>query len=294
MDRVVNMPSKLSQAINERGIIIRSNTEAIKDDTSIMRDEIDLAKHRDVIAWISSTNFPAQQSDFISRVQEGTGQWFLAAPEIAQWLGQSNPTLFCPGIPGAGKTTIAAITINHLLKTVQSDSIGVAYVYCNYKAREQDATSLLAAILKQLIQTQPSLSKPIEELYNQHSKQGTRPLADDIFTALQLVLESFSAAYVIIDALDECPDNDGTRHHFLAKLRDLQAKTKLRLMATSRFIPGIMDEFKDALNLEIQASEEDVKRFIAGQIYRLPKCIQRDTALQNLIQEKILAAVDGM
>jgi hypothetical protein len=65
-------------------------------------------------------------------------------------------------------------------------------------------------------------------------------------------------------------------------------------MATSRFIPEIVDWFNKGLKLEVQASKEDVKRFVAGQIYQLPKCIQRDPALQEVVQEKIVEAVDGM
>jgi hypothetical protein len=65
-------------------------------------------------------------------------------------------------------------------------------------------------------------------------------------------------------------------------------------MVTARFIPDIEDAFKAALRLEVQASREDVKRFIAGQTYRLPACIQRSTALQDMVQEKILEAVEGM
>ena len=65
-------------------------------------------------------------------------------------------------------------------------------------------------------------------------------------------------------------------------------------MATSRFIPEIVDGFREALSLEVQASNEDVKRFVAGQTFRLPNCIQRNLALQNLVQEKIVEAVDGM
>jgi ethanolamine ammonia-lyase large subunit len=50
---------------------------------------------------------------------------------------------------GAGKTIIAAMAVDHLMKTVQSSSVGVAYVYLNYKAqKEQNATNLLAALLK--------------------------------------------------------------------------------------------------------------------------------------------------
>ena len=247
------------------------------------------------MAWISPTDFPAQQSDFIGRRQQGTGQWFLDASEVAQWLGQSKGTLFCPGIPGAGKTMIAAIAVDHLLKTAQSSSIGVAYLYCNYKAQEeQDTTNLLAAILKQLVQAQPSLMGLVEYLHLQHLKQGTRPSVDEIFKALQSVLAKFSVVHIVIDALDECRNSDGTRRLFLAKLRELQAKTDLRLMITSRLIPDVVDEFKTALRLEVQASDEDVRRFVASQIDRLPKCIQRDTALQELVQGKIIEAVNGM
>ncbi|KAF2174931.1 hypothetical protein K469DRAFT_724913 [Zopfia rhizophila CBS 207.26] len=267
---------KLSQAIKD-------DTRAIKDDVTSVRINVDDAEH----------HYPAQQSDIIKRRQEGTGHWFLNAHEVARWLNEAKATLFCPGIPGAGKTMIAAIAIDHLLNTVQSSSVGVAYVYCNYKAQEeQDATSMLAAILKELAQTQPSIVEPLERLHKQHTDRGTRPSLDEVFGALRDAIVRCSTVYIMIDALDEC--QDGTRHQFLAKLRDLQAGRDIRLMATSRFIPEIVDGFKEALRLEVQAGKEDVKRFVAGQIYRLPRCIQRDPALQEMVQEKIVEAVEGL
>jgi hypothetical protein len=153
---------------------------------------------------------------------------------------------------------------------------------------------MLAAILKQLVQARPSLAGPVERLHKQHADKGTRPSPDEVFNALQDVLAHYSAVHVVVDALDECRDSDGTRRQFLAKLRDLQEGQDVRLMATSRFIPEIADWFTEALKLEVQASKEDVKRFVAGQICRLPRCIQRDPALQEIIQEKIVEAVDGM
>jgi hypothetical protein len=97
-----------------------------------------------------------------------------------------------------------------------------------------------------------------------------------------------------VDALDECQEEDGTRSHLLATLRDLQRKADMRLMVTSRFIPDIENEFRLALRLEIRTSDADVKRFVIGQTYRLPKCVQRDNHLQRVVQEKIIKAVDGM
>jgi len=210
------------------------------------------------------------------------------------WLRQPKATLFCPGIPGAGKTIIAAIVIEHL-KKLQSSSVGVAYVYCNYKAQqEQDSTSLLAAILKQLVQARPSLVELVEQLLQQHVNRGTKPSSDEMFEALRSVLAIYSTVHVVIDALDECRDHDGTRRQFLSNLRNLQAETNLNLMATSRFIPDIVDEFSRAIMIKVRASDEDVKQFVAGQIYRLPHCIRRDSTLQELVQNKIVEAADGM
>jgi Cdc6-like AAA superfamily ATPase len=201
--------------------------------------------------------------------------------------------LFCPGIPGAGKTMIAATAIDYVLNTVQNSSCGVAYVYCNYKAREeQDVSSLLAAILKQLVQGQLSTVDYIEQLYQKHAGRGTKPSLDEICSALRDVLTQYPSVYVVVDALDEC--QEGVRRQFLAELQDLQVARDVRLMATSRFIPDIEHAFNKAPRLEVRASRKDIKRFVVGQTYRLPTCIQRSTILQEMVQEQISNAVDGM
>ncbi|KAF1935174.1 hypothetical protein EJ02DRAFT_416166, partial [Clathrospora elynae] len=251
-------------------------SQAIINDTGIVRKTLDDVEHRRLVDWISPTDYPAQQSDIIKRRQEDTGQWFLEAPQVARWLSEAKGTLFCPGIPGAGKTMVAAIAIDHLLKSAQNSSHGVAYVYCNYKAQaEQDSSSILAAILKQLVQGRPSTVESVERLQKQHASRGTRPSPDEIYSALR-------------------DNSDGTRARFLTKIRDLQKGQDVCIMATSRFIPEIEDEFREALILEVRANREDVKRFVAGQIYRLPGCIQRSHALQEIVQKHIVEAVDGM
>jgi NACHT domain len=281
--------------------VIKDNTSLILKDISALRMGVDAIQQgqsrqqlHDILEWISSTDFPAQQSDFIARRQDGTGLWFLHSPEFSEWIHGSNRTLFCPGIPGAGKTIMAATTIDYLLRTLQSDAIGVAYIYCSYKGKsDQNTTSLLAAILKQLVQAQPSIAEPVTRLYDDHANR-TRPLLEEILSALQSILTNYSSVYIVVDALDECQEMDGTRSQLLAKLRDLQCKADMRLMVTSRFIPDIENEFKLALRLEVRASDADVKQFVMGQMFRLPKCVQRDKELQRVVQDKIVEAVDGM
>ncbi|MCJ1471194.1 hypothetical protein MMC07_009842, partial [Pseudocyphellaria aurata] len=300
---------KLCQAIKECTDMIRSNTEAAQVDIGfiqthtlttesrldVIRQEQDRAGFEKCMGWLSSTDFPAQQSDLISRRQEGTGNWFLDTPEFTEWLHEPNGTLFCPGIPGAGKTMMTAIAMDYLLKKVCNGDVAVAYVYCNYKAQvDQNTAGLLAAILKQLVQARPSFAEPVEKLHEKHAKRETKPSVEEIFRALQSVLAKYSSVYIAVDALDECPDRDGTRRQLLAKLRALQDRADLRLLATSRFNPNIVGEFSAALTLEIRARDGDIKRYVAGEIYRLPKCIQRDETLIDMVQDKIVQAVDGM
>lgn len=188
---------------------------------------------------------------------------------------------------------VAAIAIDQLLDLAPNGGYGVAYVYCNYKSQgDQDTIGILAAILKQLGQGRPSALSPVERLHQKHSSRRTKPSLDDVCNALREVVSQLPRVYIVVDALDECQSE--TRRQLVAKLRDLQAVADVRLMATSRFIPDIEDAFRLAPRLEVKASDEDVKRFVAGQTCRLPACIQRSVALQKMVQEKIVEAVDGM
>lgn len=278
--------------------LIQTHVCTIESGVFGIRQEQDRAQHEKLMEWISPTDFPAQQSDFIACRQEGTGQWFHHSFEFTEWLHGPNKTLFCPGIPGAGKTMISAIAVDHLLTKVTkvtSDAVGIACVYCNYKVQDnQTAAGLLAAILKQLVHARLSIAEPVDRLHKKHANRGTKPSLEEIFGALQSVIIKYSSVYIVVDALDECSNRNGTRCQFLAQLRDLQSKTGVRLMATSRVLPDIMHEFSAALRLDIRASDADVKQFVAGQIDRLPNCIKRDKMLQEMVQEKIMEGVGGM
>ena len=243
--------------------------------------------------WLSPIDFPAQQHDIISRRQEGTGQWFLDTPEFKRWLQGSDKTLFCPGIPGAGKTMMAAIAIDHLCRTTRSDEMGVAYLFCSYKSQtDQSAASLFAALLKQLVWNRPEIATPITQIHELHSKR--KPSFSDILQALQSVFSAYTTTFIVVDALDECSDRDGARGKLIDKLHELQAGKDVRLLFTSRSIFEITRKFDSKSTLEIHASEEDVKRFVAGRITDLPACIQNDEELQRTVQSKIVKAVNGM
>jgi hypothetical protein len=108
------------------------------------------------------------------------------------------------------------------------------------------------------------------------------------------ICSAYSTVYLVVDALDECTDRNGARKKFVNKLRELQAMTPLRLLITSRFNPEIEKWFKSDLKLEIRASSNDVRRYVAGQVPRLPNCVQRNCELIQEIPDRIAEDVDGM
>jgi Cdc6-like AAA superfamily ATPase len=254
-------------------------------------------EYQTIIDWLTPIDYAPQQSDYISRRQEGTGQWLLKSNEFKKWVNQSNQTLFCPGIPGAGKTIIASIVVDDLYAKFQNDaSVGLAYIYCNFRRQqEQKPNDLLASLLKQLVQEQPFIPENVKSLYERHKDKRTRPSLDEISKALHSIVAGYSRVFIIVDALDECQGSNGDRKRFLAELFDLQARTGASLLTTSRFIPEIVKEFEErSVQLEVRASDDDLQRYLDGHMTKLPSFVSRNADLQNEVKIAIINAVDGM
>jgi predicted ATPase len=270
---------------------------ATKDGVDRLHVRQDDQERRSILDWLTPIDYALQQSDFINRRQEGTGQWLLSSNEFQKWLKTSKQTLFCPGIPGAGKTIITSIVIDELCAKFQNDaSVGIAYIYCNFRRQqEQKPPDLLASLLKQLIQEQSFMPENVNSLYEHHKDKRTRSSFDEISKALDSVVADYSRTFIIIDALDEYQISDGGREWFLAKIFDLQARTGANLFATSRFIPKIVKEFKGrSTRLEIRASDNDLQRYLDGHMLKLPSFVSRNADLQKEVKTAIINAVNGM
>ena len=178
----------------------------------------------------------------------------------------------------------------------QTDSsIGIAYLYCNFKrSYEQKLEDLLLSLLKQLAQGRSLIPDDVRLLYDRLKCQRTRPSTDEISKALYSVISSFSRVFIIIDALDECQANDRYRHRLISEIFNLQAKRGVNLFATSRFIPEVTNEFKSGAWLEIRASDDDLRIYLDGRMSRLPKCVSSSPDLQEKIKNSIVKTVKGM
>ena len=249
-----------------------------------------------VLNWLTPVDYASQQDDYYSRRQEGTGQWLLDSVKFQDWRESSKKTLFCPGIPGAGKTILTSIVVDNLIAMFGRDpTIGLAYIYCNFKRKdEQKLNDLLASLLKQLAQGLPSLPASVEELYERHKREKSRPSLYEIAKCIQSVVALFSKVFILVDALDECQSSDDCRASFLEEIFNLQEKCIVNVFATSRFIPEVTREFEDSDWLEIRATEQDVRMYLNGHLKPRKAFLKKNIELQNEIKEKIATATMGM
>ncbi|KAB8208120.1 hypothetical protein BDV34DRAFT_58181 [Aspergillus parasiticus] len=248
-------------------------------------------EYQTVLDWLTTTDYSSKQNDSIRRRHKGTLDWLLRSREFNEWMTGNNLTLLCPGKPGAGKTTATSLVIDFLSKKLQQpSSIGIAYVYFNFRERQkQQVEDLLLSMLKQLVR--PHDLEGIRTFYQNHMQMRTRPTFNDILDILTEVVAGFSRAFLVVDALDECH----TPSRFLSVLSELQARTRAKLFATSRFIPEIMSSFSGCLSIEIKPTDGDIEKYLAENMpHELRSIVLEEPGMDRDIITGIVKASDGM
>ena len=182
-----------TSAIVDTASDIKSDTTALRNDTAIRH------KH-ELMRWICPIDYHVQHQDFIARHQTGTGQWFLQDTKFQGWDRSKDATLFCPGMPGAGKTIMAALVIDHLLRSQRVTNEPVTFIYCNYKRQsEKSANHMLSSILRQVIDIQPGVGKLVQDFYTSQTGRRTTPSRDEIEQILKAASKGLQGLTIIID-----------------------------------------------------------------------------------------------
>lgn len=187
-----------------------------------------------------------------------------------------------------------AILVKHLMEKIRrDDTVGVAYLYYNFKRQnDQKAEQMLANLIKQLAQMSKPFPEPVHQLRERHGPTKTRPLIGELCDTLTVVIQSFSRVYILIDALDEGDDSERT--NFLGQMFAVQEKTGFNLFATSRTINTIAATFDGSLSRNISPTRHDVFQFLNSRMSELPLFVADDITLQNEIKASVESAIGGM
>ncbi|XXG95875.1 hypothetical protein Hte_002147 [Hypoxylon texense] len=242
-----------------------------------------------MLDWLSPLDHGSQQSSILTKWHPETNQWFLGSDTLQEWLENRGKSLYCPGIPGAGKTVLTSTVINYLNDRFSTrQDVGIAYLYCTF-SRKETLEDYLTSLLKQLARKQHSrFLGTARDLYEKHRLKGTRPSYHELSHALQtgLTLATYDRVFIIIDALDECTIDNECRVKLIREVSSLQAKHGVNIFATSRIITEIAEQFQNALVMPIRAADNDMKMYMDKRL-----SAQDDELFGNDIRETIISKV---
>ncbi|EGX45834.1 hypothetical protein AOL_s00117g39 [Orbilia oligospora ATCC 24927] len=264
-------------------------------DIKLIHSNMDKEENRQIISWLTGTDYESIHADYRKKRMSGTGEWITDSTEFLEWLRGDKQTLFCTGRPGAGKTIITTIVIDWLQEVMPHEDngdIGIAHIYFNYKRHGGETVeTIIANLLGQLSRRLSSMPSSVRDLYERDAK-GQNPKIEQYLEALSSVAALYSKVLILVDALDEC--HLGERRRFLTQIFNFQTKSGANLFMTSRDIPDINEYFGESLKLEISGREEDLQKYMEGSLPDLPRILSQKPELWEQIQRKTLKAADGI
>ncbi|KAK1540052.1 uncharacterized protein CCOS01_01366 [Colletotrichum costaricense] len=285
----ITLLNTLKSASDSR--VIQSTKQAVDS----MHHEQVSKRQQEILEWLTPSNYSSQQRDYFSTRHPETASWLLESKEF-EWVANRGQTLLCHGMPGAGKTIMTSVVIDHLTQRFREEPrVGIAYVYCNFKDTErQDCHDLLSSLAKQLAQSCSEFPQSLETLYDKHQKRNTSRSTQETIDLLQVLSSCYESIFIVVDALDECDRN--ARQAFLPEILRLQQRSQVNIFATTREIPEILEskEFENSISVEIRAIQEDVLRYTSDRMTRMQSFVRNNLDLQKEIRHTIAEKVNGM
>lgn len=124
--------AEISTIIADMSIMVSETRSKVNEIMTAIRNE----RSMQLLDRLSPVNFWGKQQDVHILAQKGTGTWIFDDPAFKSWLDGRNGVLWYRGIPGAGKTVLTSIIINHLKESFEHQSVGVAWIYFNYREKD--------------------------------------------------------------------------------------------------------------------------------------------------------------
>lgn len=162
------------------------------------------------------------------------GKGALAA---AVFRCRSSANCLCYQTAGSGKSILSSSVVKHLQEQCAADpETALAYFFLSFSdSKKQSVVEMLASLIKQLCASRPDTPETVKSL-SEYKDKGGRPDTRTLEAALLATVRGFSAAFIVVDALDECPTLTKERAKLLSSLGRIIAAMpdNLHIICTSR------------------------------------------------------------
>ena len=183
----------------------------------------------------------------------------------------------------------------------------LAYFYFTFKDEEKrDSRALLSSLLNQLSNQSDQFRDILRRSYSEHQDGSTQPHSDALLLCLKdmLTMARSVPVYLILDALDECPDDSGAlksrspRGKVLSVVAELVKLRlpNLRLCITSRPEVDIRTIIKPLATQEISLHDEsgqnrDINAYVTFAVQSVTNWRDND---KKMVIDKLTENADGM
>jgi hypothetical protein len=183
----------------------------------------------------------------------------------------------------------------------------MAYFYFDFRdTNKQNRHDLLPSLIAQLSDQSHSHCDMLNDLYLKHESGAQKPSDDELIQCFKdmLILPNQQPVYLVIDALDECPDTSGMpspREQVLDLAKELVelSSPNLRLCVTSRPEIDIRRALEPLTSLRVSLHEQSGQKqnildYVTSVVQSDAKmCRWRDED-KNLVIETLSERADGM
>jgi len=253
-----------------------------------------------IMAWVSPIDVSAKHFDVTSVREPGTGEWFLNSDAFKEWERSIGRALWCPGIPGAGKTVLTSLIIDHLRSLQLREPVGtiaLAWIYFNYKeAAIQTPDAIHLNLIRQLAGSSTQLYTLLKSSYYKKDP-NSQPSPWQLIPDMHILTRDFAKVFVVVDALDECAEKN--RIIFLKLMAHLQT-SGANILITSRdhvYDSIAHSELIGIQKVDISGTTDDITKFINSRLSQpnhLAQIIKAWPPLHKEIVTAIVGSCKGM
>jgi Cdc6-like AAA superfamily ATPase len=228
-----------------------------------------------IIQWISDIQVGEDHERVRNKLGSrywDAGQWFLSNPEFKKWKISQQGQLWLQGSVGTGKTSLASIVVNELVKS--SDGHSIAFYYCSRSAGavSNSPTTIFRSLVAQLACTSDGedIYYVIREWYRRDAKRfvtGSRLSLTECEELLVTLLNLRGRTVIIIDGVDECTEP----MQLLRALHQIRSKySHLKLFLTSRLDVAVTDIFPGlpTIKSDFAKTTTDIRHYIEKELNR--------------------------
>lgn len=230
-------------------------------------------------------------------------EWILRDPKYESWRdGDEVCLLWIKGGAGKGKTMISIGLIEELLQFCKNTSSVMTYFFCqNANSELNTLEGLLKGLILQLINQRPALKECLRSRWDTVTSSFDRDLTS--WRALwHLLLEMMekcdcSKIYLVVDALDECQDDDVEEFLKALVMNGLHSPDRcgVKWLFTSRPLDSAertllagYDQVQMSLELESHHLAKAVQSYITSKVNELSHRGEYERRLKEQVESQLL------